>query len=604
MENIPSNIIDLRPKIILKRPKHRVRCFKKKLFWIIPLMVLLVALSGLNLFKIGQIEKQYPNILNLLPEIGDNLNTFNWDQALSKINSLDVSLPVSQSLNRGIENILEHIPFLNRKIGVSLYYDLKHLGITLNELNTNNVFKLKDSTQSSWSNLYPQLLKEIEGIALTTESLRIDSLSTQWQGLFIKLSNIDNLFGSAQPINYLLVLNDVNQVRPLGGEIAGVIAVTISNWQIDYWQAYNANSLDNQISSKIIPPKELQLISTNWTLRQSNWFGDLNLFAQSLTNLWKKSLAGSLFQPDALILFNIQDLEPLDGYLGNISLGSQTINNLRDYLGDNLKSYRLSSGPLAEDYLSFVNDYLPQNIETLKGKEWLSILRAYTEKASTDNLSYLYFLPWRQANLADKFNVKEIPNTFLFTHSDLNLPVPDLSSNNLKTSAQLTIKKNADGYNLDWIINITNQNSKSFTDFIRFYLPTEATVVTVSGLDKYLIPDDPINYTVKKFSADPLILESEEQKNCPDKTNYCLSKEGTKSLVAGWSKIKSGQTKTLKIQITLPLSTEEIMISPPIGKNLSLLLKGDGILSSDKTLIYLNKSASLGKNLLIQLNHD
>ncbi|MCX6737583.1 MAG: hypothetical protein NTX26_02525 [Candidatus Parcubacteria bacterium] len=604
MGNYPLNIIDLRPK---PNPKHTRRSLfhhKKWLFWIIPLTVLLMVLISFCFLEIRHIEKQYSNTINLLPEIGNDLNAFNWDEALSKINSLDMPLPIVKSFNQGLEKILEHMPFFGQREEIRLYYNLKYLAKTLDELTKSNVFKTDNQNNSSWGDLYPKLIQEVDNVILVSKSLKQNSLLEQWQNLAIKLKQINKLFGNPQPINYLFILNDINQARPLGGEIAGVVAATVSNWEIDYWQAYNASSVDNQISSKIIPPKELQLISTNWTFRQSNWFGDLNLFAQSLTTLWKQSGAGSLFEPDALVLFNIQDIEPLDGYLGNISLGSQTITSLKDYLEANLKSYRLSSGPLAEDYLSFVNDSFPQNLKNLKGKEWLSILQSYAFNTNSSGLNNFYFLPWKQANLAKEFNVSEKVPTFFFTHSDLNLPVSNISSRNLKTSAKVTIKKGTDGYNMEWTISLTNQNPNSFTDFIRFYLPENTSISSLSGLDKYLIPDDPINYTVKKFLTDPLIENWEKQKNCLGQNNYCLLEEGNKTILAGWLKIKSGQTKTIKVQLLLPLATNEFRITPQMGNSLTLLLGGDALLSSKEILPYLEKSTPLNKDLLIQFNHD
>ena len=604
MGNPSLNIIDLRPKL---SPKHKSRnssFHKKWLFWLVPIALIVITLISFSIIKISRIEKEYSNIINLLPEIGNDLNTFHWDDAILKIDSLKASFSTVNFLDKKLETLVKYIPIVGQKKEISLYYNLKNLAQTLSQLSEGKVFDLDGQVNSTWKDLYPQLLSEVDDIILLNKSPELIISMKEWQDSFIKLNTINKLFGNLQPINYLFILNDINQARPLGGEVAGVITTSVSNWQIKYWRAYNASSLDNQISSKIIPPKELQLINTNWGLRQSNWFGDLNLFAQSFTTLWKQSGAGALFDPDALVIFNVKDVEPLNGYLGNIALEHQTVTNLNDYLENSLKSYRLSSGPLAEDYLSFINDSLPQNLKNLQGKEWLSILQAYVSSGSGIGSNNVYFLPWKQANLAKDLNPTEDTPTFMFTHSDLNTPIANLSSLNLKTSAKVTLNKVAEGYNMEWVISLTNQNQNSFVDFIRLYVPKNISISSVSGLDKYLIPSDPINYTVKKFSLDPLIENWEKQKNCTNQNNYCLLQEGDKTVLSGWSKIKAGQTKIIKVQLFLPSSVNEFKIIPQIGTNFYLQLKGSDILSSEEILSYLEKSILLNKDLLIRLNHD
>jgi len=59
---------------------------------------------------------------------------------------------------------------------------------------------------------------------------------------------------------------------------------------------------------------------------------------------------------------------------------------------------------------------------------------------------------------------------------------------------------------------LTNSNKTSFSDYIRFYIPDSAVINSVSGLDKYLVPSDPINYSVKQFTTDPIIDSWEKRK--------------------------------------------------------------------------------------------
>ncbi len=600
-----SHIIDLRPKVnpSFKRKHHNYFSLEAVLLW--TLILLIVACGGMFLFKVNRLERQSPNLIQLLPGLAENLSNFDWQKATEQISSLKDNLFFPQFINRGINFIIEKTPLGYHYKNARLFYSLKNLSQTLQLLQNTPVFKLPNQTLSSWGEIYPNLIKEINTIAGETNALGQKDTSQTWFTLSDRLDRINQLFGGKQPINYLLILNDSNQSRPLGGVIGGVIAATISQWQISYWRAYNASSLDNQISSKLIPPKELQSITTNWTLRQSNWFGDIDLFAQSIISLWQKSTAGSLFQPDAIVLFNTQDLKLLDGVLGNLTINSQTVSSLRSYLEDNLKDYRLTSGPLADDYLAFVNDNLLPHLTSINGKEWLSILNSYSRNLSLESSQKYYFFPWRQASLAETFNDSLEDAPFWFTSSDLNTPLSNLTSQNLKTSSKLDVSLNSDSHELAWTIGLTNANSTSFNDYVRFYIPSSATIQNVTGFDKYFIPEDPINYTIKKFSTDSLIDSWEKQKVCLDKTKYCVLTEGDLKVVAGWLKIKSGQTKTLKFVIDLPLDTKEFVIMPQISQSATLQIKNSSLINSSPNLIsYLDKSASFNQKILIQFAHD
>lgn len=596
-----SHIIDLRPKFQTRLKRKHSKHVSFGIVFLGVIISILIFSIGAICLEANHLEKQSLNVLQLLPSIADNLSTFNWSKAIEQIDSLGQDSFLNGIAGRGMKLIIKDTPLGYHYKAVSLRYSLEDLKQTILLLQNSPVFKTADQTQSSWGSTYPNLIHNVNTIVSEADNLNQKDTAKTWTDLNNKLNKLNQLFGGNQSINYLLVLNDSNQVRPLGGVIGGVVAVTISDWQINYWKAYNASSLDNQISSKIIPPKELQPITTNWTFRQSNWFGDIDLLAQNIIALWSKSNASALFQPDALILFDTQDLKPLDSTLTNLNIDAQTVTNLRSYLDNSLKDYRLSSGPLTDDYLAFVNDSLLPLLTSIGGKEWLSILNNYNQNSSENVLQKYYFLPWRQASLAKTFNDNQTVSSFFFTNSDLNTPLSNLTSQNLKTSSKLEVSPNSDSHELTWTISLTNANSTSFNDYIRFYIPPSATIQNVTGFDKYLIPENPINYTIKKFSTDPLIDNWEKQKVCLDKTNYCVLTEGDLKAIAGWLNIKSGQTKTLKFVIDLPLDTKEFVVMPQISQLAMFQIKNSSLINSSPNLMsYLDKSATFNQKILIQ----
>ena len=599
-----SHVIDLRPQSSRPRKKNCVKHFSLGATLMVVLVVGLIISCGGLIYGLNHLESKNSKLIQILPSLAENLSSFEWQKASNQINLFsNKSLP--RFLDKTFAILVEKTPIGYHYKYVKLYYSLEDLNQTMQLLQTIPVLKTSQQTNQSWGDVYPSLLKNITRITSETKNLGQADVSQAWENLGERLGKINQLFGGNQPINYLLILNDSNQSRPLGGVIGGVVAVTVSQWQIDYWRAYNASNLDNQISSKIIPPKEIQPITTNWTLRQSNWFGDMNLFTQSFISLWQKSNAGSLFEPNAIVLFNSQDLKPLDTALSNLNVDGNTVPNLRNYLENNLKNYRLTSGPLSDDYLNFVNDNLLPQLTTISGQEWLAVLKAYTQAPAATTSQKYYFFPWKQASLAKTFNDVQGSTSFWFTNSDINTPLSNLTSQNLKTSIKLEPKLGADGYELNWTIGLTNSNTTSFSDYIRFYIPDTVIVNSASGLDKYLVPDDPINYKVKQFTTDQTIDTWEKQKNCPEGTNYCIVSEGNMKALTGWLKIKPGQTKTLKFGLELPIQSQSFTLIPQTAMTSTLQIQSNSVLQPSVDMqLYLNQSQPFNQTLLIKFIHD
>jgi len=296
------HIVDLRPQSSHSQKKTRIKRFSWRVALVVVLVVGIIIFCGGAIYGLNYLENKNSKLIQTLPSLAENLSNFEWQEASKQINAFSNKF-FPEFLDRTFKTLVEKTPLGYHYKYVKLSYDLEELNQTIQLLQTTPVFKTPQQTSQSWGDVYPALLHNIANISNDIKTLGQEDLSQVWINLGEQLSKVNQLFGGNRPINYLLILNDSNQIRPLGGVVGGVVAVTISNWQVEYWRAYNASNLDNQISSKIIPPKEIQSITTNWTIRQSNWFGDIDLFTQSFISLWQKSSAGALFEPSAIVLF-------------------------------------------------------------------------------------------------------------------------------------------------------------------------------------------------------------------------------------------------------------------------------------------------------------
>lgn len=162
-------------------------------------------------------------------------------------------------------------------------------------------------------------------IEISDEPTRI--LLSGWREVLNRLkfvvADAKTLLGANRSINYLVLIQDVYELRPTGGFIEGVGLLTVSGGRIENVQLLTVHVADGQLNGTVTPPEDLQ-IATNesgWYLRDSNWDPSFPKTAHQVAWFIEKQLHKST---DVVVGLNTKTLEKILGVVGPVMVSGET----------------------------------------------------------------------------------------------------------------------------------------------------------------------------------------------------------------------------------------------------------------------------------------
>lgn len=115
------------------------------------------------------------------------------------------------------------------------------------------------------------------------------SLNLGFKHLDSFLGALIKWLSSKEDRHILIFFNNSSELRPGGGFIGSYADVVFSGGSVKSIDVRDINDADRKLKAKIIPPKQLQAISKDWTIADSNWFFDYSLSAGKAIELMEKS---------------------------------------------------------------------------------------------------------------------------------------------------------------------------------------------------------------------------------------------------------------------------------------------------------------------------
>ncbi|MDP1688575.1 MAG: DUF4012 domain-containing protein, partial [bacterium] len=104
------------------------------------------------------------------------------------------------------------------------------------------------------------------------------------------LTALIKTIGSDTPSNLLLLFQNSSEMRPSGGFLGSYASLTLSKGALQSFDVRDIYDPDGWINKKIIPPKPLQIMITDWEARDANWFLDYRLSAEKVIGRLEDSL--------------------------------------------------------------------------------------------------------------------------------------------------------------------------------------------------------------------------------------------------------------------------------------------------------------------------
>lgn len=440
---------------------------------------------------------------------------------------------------------------------VALLEDIRKLVAKVND----ETQKIKNNT-SELKNLSPFFGKIDDNIG--DQYLKYSSELYNWDNA---LQNLINLLSASGGRHILVFFQNPSEIRPGGGFIGSYADITVENGQMKNMDVRDIYDPDGQLAIKIIPPEQLQTVTTDWGARDANWFFDFPTSAKTIVNFLEMSKMYSEKNVtfDAAIALNIDIIETLLGITGPIKLADYNLTIDKDnLLYEVQRSVEAGADKKAGEPKKILKVLAPILLQKLgelapeKQKELFDSVKKHADKKDLMLYAKDPGLAGFLAGSALDGSVYGLPNGFWGSYlAVVNANIAggksdafiaenvfanlDMDTNgNVFTNLTVTRTHNGDKEVDPWW-KATNK------DFIQIFTEPGASLVSISGNDakpKY----QTMNYANSNYVTNPDIAAIEKSEVLINNYKTWSRQESGKNVFATWLMLPAGKSKALNLR--------------------------------------------------------
>lgn len=306
------------------------------------------------------------------------------------------------------------------------------------------------------------------------------------------------LLGLSAPRQYLLVMQNNDELRPTGGFIGLYGRVTIDRGQITELFTDDSYALDRAAEGKlqVEPPAPLQeyAAASGWFFRDANWSPDFPTSAAQLLDFYHRE--GGVGDPQGIIAFDptvIEDLFTLTGPL-TVAGTTFTADNFSDELEHEVEQRYQTRGidrRDRKDIVGLVADEFRTALENLPRYRWPEVA-TILHTALTEKHILLYDrdpqiqATWTSLGWAGALAPAEPTSDYLMVvdanmvalKSDravdrkIDYTVQPMTDGGARATVRITYRHRA---------RVADYRTRSLRDYVRVYVPLGSTLVGWSG---------------------------------------------------------------------------------------------------------------------------
>ena len=180
---------------------------------------------------------------------------------------------------------------------------------------------------------------------VSRNSALVSSNTLQKGDLGSLLEKMPLLLGFERPMNYLILIQITDELRPSGGFLRAIIYARLEKGQPTQITAYDIQTLEPPGQGSFdwtaggirrLPPKPIERYMGlgNWVIRDANWWGDFRDSAEEVLGFWYRYSPEPV---DGIIAVNDLALAQVVDAIGGIELANGEVID-----GDNFKDYVIS----------------------------------------------------------------------------------------------------------------------------------------------------------------------------------------------------------------------------------------------------------------------
>ena len=377
---------------------------------------------------------------------------------------------------------------------------------------------------------------------------------------------LDGLLSILRPSedrHLLLLFQNPSEIRPAGGFIGSYGVMTLNRGNLKNLQVDDIYNADRQTHLKLIPPKELQIITKDWGARDANWFFNFQTSAQKVLAFIEDS---DLYNRkeinfEGVVSINTNVLATILDITGPISVPGYDLeldseNFLKEIQYEVEAGRDKKPGQNPKKVLSVFAPILMDKLVNLGGPQKELLLQKFKNHFEEKDIM-VYFRDWRLENFADELgisgNVLELPDGFsgdylavvnaniaggktdAFINQKISLKSVISEDGTVMDSLVISRKHNG-GNESDWWYRMANK------DYIKIFAPEDAKLISLSGNGNFRSADSAYS---KDYMKDIDLESIEKNSKLSDKFRALIGKESGKASFGAWLDTQPGKTGIL-----------------------------------------------------------
>lgn len=440
-----------------------------------------------------------------------------------------------------------------------------------------------------------KLAQGLDALQASVQNLRnnaaeFDLASSEMEGEYLKfvtdlergreaLRALIDVLDTPGKNHFLILFENPTEIRPSGGFFGSYGDLVIEDGQIRSIEAQDIYYPERFSDQKLVPPMQLQGITTKWGPQDAAWFFDFPTSARKVIEFLEES---SVYEKDGIqfrgaISINfklIEDILRMTGGIDipeyNLTLTSENflaeiqreVETGRDKKpGQNPKRVLKYVTPILLDKLGSLSESdKAKFLQSIQGRYAAKDIKLFFEDPILESLVTRYggagevyrlpadfagdYLAVVNANIAggksDKFIAQKI---------NIVSKIDQLGV----VSNELSLTRTHSGQNQkDWWYRATNQN------YVKIFVPPTSRLQDLQGASiKNIVPA--INYAKSGYKVDPDLDFVERTREFVPALNASTYKESGKNVFAAWLNVPAGKTGTLKASYA---NSKRISLSP------------------------------------------
>lgn len=377
---------------------------------------------------------------------------------------------------------------------------------------------------------------------------------------------LTGLFAAVDPKEYLVVLENDDELRPTGGFLGTFALIKFERGTFTILDAPGTGPYDlaAQIPHTALPPQPILSIAPYWTFQDANWFFDAPTSSKTILDFYRQARG---FTPDGVIYLTPRLFEDLLRVTGPIRPAGYTTDiTAENFVRTTETQVETAYDKTLNNPKQFIIDLLPALIGKLSQLPAADALRATImalEHADQGDLMITSQDATTQAAVARigwDGGLKKTDGDYLAV-VDTNLG-GGKTDRVVNEDVHLTVS--VDGGLLHHVVTVTRKHvgdpndpltGKINKDFIRLYTPAAAQLVDITGAT---VPPDGFFQTPDAAAKQTSLLTAAEGRVLIDPANGIrVTQESGRQVFGAWSVLEPGQSQTVTFTYTTPFAPDQ-----------------------------------------------